>query len=395
MFAKQGRVLSRVSRTAPTMQWNTRAFASGASLNQDVAAIDNTGDAVYNSVQNYYGKVLATSDDLKTTACTTSGAPPSKVREALKKIPQEIKDKYYGCGTPLPAGIEGLTVLDLGSGSGQDCYLAANFVGPNGKVIGVDMTDEQLEVARRNIPEYMETLGYPAPNLEFKKGYIEFLGKAGVPAGTVDLVISNCVINLSPNKEAVLQGVYDTLKDGGELYFSDVYASRRLSEEIRTHDVLLGECIGGALYTEDFKRICQKVGFMDPRQVAISEIVVTDPELLELCGEAKFYSITYRCFKNKMMETLCEDYGQVATYKGTLPGKSSSYELDDHHLFETGKPMLVCGNTALMVGSSWLAPHFEVVGDMSKHYGLFDCAPPVVSGSPGAPATEKSAGGCC
>ena len=355
-------------------------------------------EMTYESVKNYYGKVLSSSSDLKTNACTTSDAPPAVVRKALTKVPKAVTDRYYGCGTPIPMGVGGLDVLDLGSGSGQDCYIAAALVGESGSVTGVDMTDEQLEVANKSADGYcIETLGYKEPNLSFKKGYIEFLEDAGIEPESMDLVISNCVINLSPDKRKVIQGVYTALREGGELYFSDVYCDRRLPEAVRTHDVLLGECLGGALYIEDFRRICHDVGFTDPRQHSASPIVVTDPELKELCGEAKFYSITYRCFKLSNLETLCEDYGQVAYYKGTLPESPHTYTLDDHHVFEANRPMLVCGNTAAMVEDSWLGDHFTVVGDTSTHYGLFDCstppAPAAASGGDAAPAA--AAGGAC
>jgi len=350
-------------------------------------------EKVYGSVQNYYGKVLSTSNDLKTSACTTLNSPHPIVRAALAKVPKEIKDKYYGCGTPLPLGIKGLHLLDLGSGSGQDCYIASQFVGAEGSVTGVDMTDEQLDVARRHVDSYtMDTLGYPKANLAFKKGYIEFLDKADVKDESMDMVISNCVINLSPDKPRVIQGVYNSLKEGGELYFSDVYCDRRLPEEVRNHDVLLGECLGGALYTEDFIRICHEVGFTDPRELARAPIEVHDPELKELCGNAKFYSITYRCFKLSTLETLCEDYGQVATYNGSIEGHRHGYALDDHHYFESNKPMLVCGNTASMVEETWLKPYFTVSGNRAFHFGLFDCAPP---SAPDAPAPPSSGGACC
>jgi hypothetical protein len=148
------------------------------------------------------------------------------------------------------------------------------------------------------------------------------------------------------------------------------------------------------LYIEDFKRICHQVGFTDPRQLAASPILVTDPELQDLVGEAKFYSITYRCFKLPQLETLCEDYGQVAYYKGTLPTHKHSYALDDHHVFETNRPMLVCGNTAAMVGDSWLSPHFKIVGDTKVHYGLFDCAPAPASSDASGGASDSGAS-CC
>lgn len=347
------------------------------------------------SVQNYYGEVLQSSKDLKTNACTTAARPPQIIVDALRGVPQEITDKYYGCGVAVPAGIGGLDVLDLGSGSGQDCYIAAALVGPGGTVTGIDMTDEQLDVAKRHAKTYTEDqLGYSACNLKFVKGYIEDIAGAGVAPGSIDLCVSNCVVNLSPDKPAVIGGVYDALREGGEFYFSDVYADRRIPEEIRQHEVLWGECLSGALYVEDFKRICNDVGFADPREVSRDVIEVLDPELSDLLGTTKFYSITYRCFKMEAMESLCENYGQVAYYNGTLAGSKHQYVLDDHHVFETGVPMLVCGNTAAMVGESWLKSHFTVVGDMTTHYGLFPCgpAPTAPPASPASPGSDSEIG---
>lgn len=160
------------------------------------------------SVEEYYGRVLSTSKDLKTSACSASKKPHHLIIDAMKDIPNEVMSKFYGCGTPLPFGIDGLTVLDLGSGSGRDCYLASKLVGENGKVIGLDMTDEQLDIARNHVAEYTNTLGYAAPNMEFKKGYIERIIESGVEKESVDLIISNCVVNLSPDKPAVLKGMF-------------------------------------------------------------------------------------------------------------------------------------------------------------------------------------------
>lgn len=348
------------------------------------------------AVRKYYGETLENSDDLKTTACCTPYSPHKIIREALKNVPTEVKAKYYGCGSPTPLGIEGLHVLDLGSGSGRDCYVAASLVGPNGSVTGIDMTDQQLQVAMKYADSYcVDTLGYDQPNMKFIKGEIEDLLVAGIGDGTMNLVISNCVVNLSPDKEAVLREVYRVLADGGEFYFSDVYCDRRLPEHVRRHEVLLGECLGGALYIEDFKRICQRVGFTDPRVLTGHVIDVKDEHLKEIVGEATFYSITYRLFKlPDHLETLCEDYGQVAVYRGTLQGAPHAYVLDDHHKFVAGKPMLVCGNTAAMVGEdgvSWLSPHFHVSGDRSTHFGLFDgCGGPAIDD-----AGAMGVGGCC
>ena len=232
-----------------------------------IIAPDGGGDdAVRSSVQTYYGETLQTSDDLKTSACCTPYDLPKRIRGILSNVPDEVKAKYYGCGSPTPQGIDGLRVLDLGSGSGRDCYVAAALVGESGRVTGVDMTDAQLDVAKKHAKSYcVETLGYNSPNMEFKKGTIEDLAAAGVGDESVDLIISNCVVNLSPDKPAVLSEAWRVLSCGGEFYFSDVYCDRRLPEEIRSHPVLLGECLGGAMYVEDFKRLCVATGFADPR----------------------------------------------------------------------------------------------------------------------------------
>ena len=102
--------------------------------------------STYEHVQDYYGKVLATSKDLKTSACTASGRPHPRIIDLMKKVPAEVMDKFYGCGAPLPLGVDGLKVLDLGSGSGRDAYVCAALVGEQGSVTGIDMTQEQIQV---------------------------------------------------------------------------------------------------------------------------------------------------------------------------------------------------------------------------------------------------------
>lgn len=340
--------------------------------------------------------MLQSTKDLKTSACTTSNPPPKIIKDAISLVPDEVISKYYGCGSPLPTAIEGLTVLDLGSGSGRDCYVASKLVGEKGSVIGIDMTDEQIDVAKKHVDEFCKNkLGYKKSNMKFIKGYIEDLKGAGVKENSVDLVISNCVINLSPDKPSVIKGVYDSLRVGGELHFSDVYCDRRLPEEVRKNEVLWGECISGALYIEDFKRICHSVGFRDPRVLEMSPIQINDPALSDIVGNAKFYSITYRCFKIPGLETLCEDYGEVAYYKGTIPGSPHKYMLDDHHILEKGRPMLVCGNTSMMLSESWLKPHFTVIGDRKIHYGLFDCSTPAPKSDKAADPSACAPGGSC
>jgi len=338
-------------------------------------------------VQDYYGKVLKTKDDLKTSACCPADAPPAYLRPYIKNIHETVLSKFYGCGTPVPESIEGCTVLDLGCGTGRDVYILSQVVGEKGKVIGLDMTDEQLSVANQYIGWHMDQFGYKQQNVEFKQGYIEDLKTAGISDNSIDVVISNCVINLSPDKEKVFSEIYRVLKPGGELYFSDVFADRRISKDLQEDKILLGECLGGAMYTEDFRRMMTKIGMADTRVMSKTPLELHDPEVVAKAGMINFSSITIRAFKVEL-EDLCEDYGQVAYYKGTIPEHTHSFVLDDHHEFFTGKPMTVCSNTANMLKDTRFAPHFRIEGDMSTHYGVFDC-----SSSDASPAAKG--GACC
>lgn len=348
--------------------------------------------AVSNSVKEYYGKVLQGNKDLKTTACCTTGVAPAHHKEVLGLIEDEILDRFYGCGSPIPDELEGKTVLDLGSGTGRDSYLVSKLVGPEGDVIGVDMTDEQLNIANRNLEQQMKNFGFDEPNIKFKKGYIENLKELGIEDNSVDVVISNCVINLSPNKKAVYSEIFRVLKPGGELYFSDVFADRRVPINLKEDPVLYGECLSGAMYTEDFRRMLHEIGCPDYRILTNRKIEIDSEEIEKKVGMINFYSMTIRAFKLDALEDICEDYGQVATYHGTISYRPHRFELDDHHTFHTGKPMLVCGNTAAMVGETRFKDHFTVAGNRSVHYGAFDCGDsPVVSES----GDDAPAAACC
>lgn len=339
------------------------------------------------TVKDYYGRVLKSSADLQTSACCLAETLPAHVREALKDVHVEVLDRFYGCGSPIPPALEGATVLDLGSGSGRDCYVLSKLVGPRGNVIGVDMTDAQLAVARKHLGWHAERLGHA--NVEFRTGYIEDLAAAGIADASVDLVISNCVLNLSPDKPRCFREIFRVLKPGGELYFSDVFADRRLAPEMASDPLLLGECLGGALYVEDFRRLMAQAGCADVRVVSTTALSLDNPEIERRAGNVRFSSRTVRAFRLDL-EDRCEDFGQVATYLGTAAHHPHAFVLDDHHYFETGRPMRVCGNTADMVARTRYARHFRVSGDQRRHFGLFDCSP-----GPSAAAPGSAPGACC
>jgi arsenite methyltransferase len=349
-------------------------------------------------VREYYGEILEQSSDLKTNACCTTEKPPAHVNAALARIHDEVQARYYGCGLVTPEALEGCRILDLGCGSGRDCYLLAQLVGEQGEVVGVDMTEAQLEVAERHRDYHARAFGYARPNVQFQVGHIERLEELPLEAGSFDVIVSNCVINLSLDKAAVLRGAQRLLKPGGELYFADVYADRRVPARVSRDPVMYGECLGGALYWNDFLNLAKDAGFKDPRLVSDRPIEITEPRIAEAVAGMKFFSATYRLFNLSDLEPACEDYGQAVIYHGTIPHHPTSFTLDAHHVLPAGKVFPVCGNTFAMLAETRFREHFDFIGDKSTHYGIFPgCGTAMPFGTDAAMETPIAAGTgrCC
>ncbi|MBA4143912.1 MAG: methyltransferase domain-containing protein [Nitrosospira sp.] len=351
---------------------------------------------MHETVQQYYGETLNCSLDLQTSACKTDTGLPEYVKPILAQVHDEVLTRYYGCGLVLPEVLAGLTVLDLGCGAGRDVYVLSKLVGKTGRVIGVDMTEEQLAVARRHEEYHRRVFGYAESNVCFLHGYIERLAELQLPDASVDVIVSNCVLNLAPDKAAVLREAWRVLKPGGELYFSDIYTDRRVPAELTRDSVLYGECLSGALYWNDFLHLSRQNGFADPRLIDDHAITIDNAELAARTGSIRFYSATYRLFKLDNLEPACEDYGQAVVYRGTIPYLPHVFVLDKHHRIETGKHFSVCGNTWRMLHDSRFGAHFDFYGSFGRHYGIFPgcgMALPFDDSANGLP-TDRT-GGCC
>uniref|UniRef100_A0A096P6G3 Arsenite methyltransferase n=1 Tax=Papio anubis TaxID=9555 RepID=A0A096P6G3_PAPAN len=309
-------------------------------------------------VQTYYGQVLKKSADLQTNACVTTARPvPKHIREALQNVHEEVALRYYGCGLVIPEHLENCWILDLGSGGGRDCYVLSQLVGEKGHVTGIDMTKGQVEVAEKYLDYHMEKYGFQASNVTFIHGYIEKLGEAGIKNESYDIVVSNCVINLVPDKQQVLQEAYRVLKHGGELYFSDVYTSLELPEEIRTHKVLWGECLGGALYWKELAILTQKIGFCPPRLVTANLITIQNKELERVIGDCRFVSATFRLFK-------CSKTGPTkrcqVIYNGGITGHEKELMFDANFTFKEGEIVEVDEERAAILKNSRFAQDFLI-----------------------------------
>lgn len=349
---------------------------------------------MHDDVKDYYGNVLQHSEDLKTNACCTAASIPNHLKTALSNIHDDVLSKYYGCGLIAPNVLTSMHILDLGCGSGRDCYVLSQWVGESGRIVGVDMTEAQLNVALKHEQYHADKFAYKNKNTEFKLGYIEKLDELDLPDNSFDIIVSNCVINLSPDKEAVLREAYRLLKPGGELYFSDVYSNKRVPVELVQDPVLYGECLSGALYWNDFENLAKKAGFADPRLVEDDIITIENASVEAKIGHIDFYSATYRLFKIENLEPSCEDYGQAVIYKGGIENAELSFMLDKHHIIEKGKVFPVCGNTYRMLNETRFKPYFEFIGTWDTHFGIFEgCGTSIPYEA--AIMINDTSGGCC
>jgi MoaA/NifB/PqqE/SkfB family radical SAM enzyme/SAM-dependent methyltransferase len=208
--------------------------------------------------------------------------PVSYDESDIGHVPEESRVRSYGCGSPVLDGDLqlGETLVDLGSGTGVECFIAARKVGPMGRVIGIDMADAMLAVAEKSKAKVVENLGYD--NITFKKAYFE---QTPVDSDTVDVIISNCVINLSPDKRRTFSEMFRMLKPGGRAVISDICYEDDIPLDIKYNQKLRGECIGGAFKQDELFALVADVGFSGAR-------IVKRFPYRTVAGYV-FYSITY------------------------------------------------------------------------------------------------------
>ncbi|XP_066516679.1 arsenite methyltransferase [Hoplias malabaricus] len=316
--------------------------------------------AVHSNVKKYYSS-LKTGEDLQTTAaCHVSSRLLSlspSTREALGQVHPEVCKRFFGCGVVVPEKLKGCSVLDLGSGCGRDCYILSKLVGEDGHVTGIDMTEDLIQESKKYIQYHQELFGYSRPNTVFIKGYIEKLSEAGIQNNSMDVIVSNCVICLCPDKRAVLNEAFKVLKEGGELYFSDMYTSEVVSDSLKEDPVLWGEGMAGALYWQDFISLVKELGFSTPHLVAASHIQINSPELQKKAGDIKYASGTYRIFK--LPQDSIRNKGLV-TYKGTVPDCSEYFQFDASYSFKTNVAVDVDSEMAAVLQYTRFSPDFTV-----------------------------------
>lgn len=334
--------------------------------------------------QAYYDTLAQAADATPRATARTrdaSGAIPGEAREKLPNIAPEIEEAFHEFGAPIPPLLEGCTVLDLCCGSGRDTYLAAQLVGETGRVIGVEPNEERLAIARKYLDEEMERFGYANCNVKLVHGCPEDLASLGIADGSVDVVVSNCTFNLSPDKGAYIKAVKQALKPQGEWYFTDVFTDRRIPQETSNEAKRVAQRLGGAMFVEDFRRVAQELGFHDPRYVMTWKTPLSESEQAAYPGIA-FATITCRLLNSELTSDHCEDYGEEIIYDGSLPDYPDFFLYDKDICFAANVQRHVCDNvTALALEGCRYAKVIKVIGDRSVHYGdihgdhIVKCAP--------------------
>ena len=383
-----------------------------------VSAIDGTSDNVEAAVLQRYGNAA---QEVEACLCL----PVSYDRALLNVIPDEIIERDYGCGDPTPHVRQGETVLDLGSGSGKACYIIAQIVGAEGKVIGVDFNPPMLDLARKYQKSIGDQLGYH--NVEFRRGRIQdlrtnlelidlFLQENPVRSvadlarlesfqhtvrdeqpliadESIDVIVSNCVLNLvRPNdKKSLFAEMYRVLKPRGRVVISDIVSDEPVPEHLAKDPDLWSACVAGAFLEEEFLRAFEEAKFYG---IHIEELCSEPHRTVE---GIEFRSITVTAYKGK--EGPCDERNQAVVYRG--PWKQVVD--DDGHTLERGARIAVCDKTFKLYSQApyqdqfiLLPPRQEVPLDKA---GLFDCSRdhkrhPRETKGVGYKVTSAAAGAC-
>ncbi|MEK9139954.1 MAG: methyltransferase domain-containing protein [Nitrospirota bacterium] len=392
-------------------------------------------DAITKTVSDRYARAAATGEQM---CCPTS----YDLADLKSFIPDEVLKISYGCGTP--AGLQtvrsGETVLDIGSGGGIDCFEASRLVGPSGHVIGIDMTDTMLEIARRNAPIVAANLGYASLNVEFRRGMADTMP---VDDNLIDLIISNCVINLAPDKRTVFREMFRVTKPGGRFTISDIVSDQQVPQYLAHDAEKWGDCLSGALTLADYMAGIAAVGFLGIHLVKFSPWRVIDG--------IHFFSVTLTGYKLPLAATtvsvryatLRGPFSGVTDERGTtyhrgiphpitpddalllsappfvdhfllttepvpldnndprwtavlpanvpctwqghyalLAGPFMEVEDDDHHIYHRGEPLEVCSKTVAVLEAQGYRPHFAILNRAGERVS-------------GEPVTCSPDGGCC
>jgi radical SAM protein with 4Fe4S-binding SPASM domain len=343
-----------IEGATPAREFEVALARSGCVLSVEI-------DKARKIVRDFYTSAAESADP---QLCCTGGYS----RKDVSHIPQGALDISYGCGSPVPFAqiVPGEVVVDLGAGGGIDCFVMAKKVGALGRVIGIDMTDAMLKKANQFKPDVASNLGYDV--VEFHKGFLEAVP---LPDSFADVILSNCVINLSANKRAVLIEVWRVLKDFGRAVISDTVSEKPLPQSMKSNPRLWGECVSGALTEEQYLAELERSGFYG--------LSVLKKDFWKEVEGNRFYSVVITGYKFKK-NAGCDYAGQTAVYLGPMQAVID----EEGHLFPRNQEVAVCTDTAAKLQNPPYHRSFLVIGGKNGPCKIEQAV---------APLSQKS--GCC
>lgn len=303
-----------------------------------MAMVTEQENSITQSVSQRYAKAVTNGEQM----CCPTGY---NHEDLGRFIPEAVLKVSYGCGTPVGLSTvqPGEVVLDIGSGGGIDCFEASRKVGASGNVIGIDMTDEMLALARIHAPTVAKNLGYPASNVDFRKGLADAMP---VEDNQVDLIISNCVINLAPDKKKVFREMFRVLQPGGRFTISDIVSDQPIPQYMIHDSAKWGDCLSGALTIQDYWSGLREAGFRGLHQVTVIPWRVIDG--------IHFVSVTLTGYKTAVASS------SPSPAFATLTGPFSQVEDELGTTFHRGTPQQVDEQTVNLLALPPYKEHFVI-----------------------------------
>lgn len=268
---------------------------------------------------------------------------------------EDVKKRYYGSGIFVPEKLEGKRVLDLGCGSGSLVFMLSKLVGPSGFVVGVDLCDRLIQTAQDQTDYHTKLWGFEKPNFEFKKGNVERLLAEGFEPESFDIIVSNGVFCVVPDKDKAFRTAFSLLKEGGQFCLNDVYAEKDAPEQYRENETLWTLGITGAMRWDTLGPVVRDVGFTTPHLTCAAPVEIVNEEYKQLLENRRYACAGWRLFKLGSGPTRG---ASSVTYKGNIPGCPETFVWDVDLTFKTGEPVEVDGELATLLARSYLSDSF-------------------------------------
>ncbi|KAL8564700.1 hypothetical protein ACOMHN_004193 [Nucella lapillus] len=273
------------------------------------------------------------------------------------QLSEDIKKRYYGSGLNIPENLQGKRVLDVGCGSGSFVFILSKLVGPTGYVVGFDITEGLIETAKSQTDYHCKQWGYDKPNFEFRVLNAEKLGEAGFKDEEFDIIVSNGVFCVVPDKESVFKAAYKLLKTGGQFYLNDVYADKAAPEENRYDKTLWSMGTAGAMVWNTFAPMVGSAGFSTPHLTCAAPINITSPKYIQMLDHARYTCAGWRLFKLDPKAT--KQGSTLVTYKGGITDYPDDFPWDVDLTFKRGVGVEVDAELSTLLSSIYLSDCFS------------------------------------